>query len=333
MAILRKDDFSYIPVGLYGSIMGLSSLSVAWRSSEQYYFLPNTISNLVAIFALACFITLSISYICKIVFFYDCVKEEFLNPLKRSTFSTFFVALLVLCVAIYPFSHYFSFVFYISFVFWVIGFIGQFIFAILMLSFWLKKTQDIKDITPFYIIPVVGLLNIPLAFKQFDTFLDSNIWGYYVSFFAFSVGIFYGIIIIAILVARIIFFMPLEGKLRPTIIILIAPFFVAFSSYLTIFNSFDMALLMLYCVGFFTFLALLPQAYIILKSEFSFTWWSTSFPLGALCVATSRMSANYDILALHILNFTLLILTSVLLIIYSLNTLKSLVKRDYESLC
>ena len=61
LALERKGRsyLDYLPVGLFGSVMGLTGLSVAWHSAEEWLGMPPWISSFIGIAAVAVFVALS----------------------------------------------------------------------------------------------------------------------------------------------------------------------------------------------------------------------------------------------------------------------------------
>ena len=51
----REGKLGYLPVALFGSVMGLAGLSSAWRLAGQLYALPQWIAPLFGFFALLAF--------------------------------------------------------------------------------------------------------------------------------------------------------------------------------------------------------------------------------------------------------------------------------------
>jgi tellurite resistance protein len=106
------------------------------------------------------------------------------------------------------------------------------------------------------------------------------------SFFYFSVGFFFWIILFAIFLYRAIFHNQLPQKFLPTLFILIAPPAVGFISYLRIGQSWDtFAVFMLYLAYFFVALIIfLYRSFSKLK--FFLSWWAFTFPLTAITLAS-----------------------------------------------
>jgi len=55
----------YLPVALFGSVMGLTGLSVAWRLAAARYDVPSWAADAVAILAVVAFVAMTIAYAVK----------------------------------------------------------------------------------------------------------------------------------------------------------------------------------------------------------------------------------------------------------------------------
>ena len=84
---------------------------------------------------------------------------------------------------------------------------------------------------PAWFIPIVGNLIVPIA--------GVGIWDNTILIFYFSIGIFFWIILFAIILNRVIFHNPFAPKFMPTLFILIAPPSIGFLSYMKLTTNLD----------------------------------------------------------------------------------------------
>lgn len=319
-----KKQFGYLPVSLFGSVMGLTGLSVSWANFSSLYEFgwAGLVAGAIAIIAVVCFVALLVTYGLKIITNFDVVKQEFSNSLSRGFFGTFIIALLLLPLIIYDYAPK------IALFVWVLGAVLMLVFAVHIVNFWLSSAQDLKAITPAWIIPVVGTLDIPLATHLFD-FSGA----YYLNVLSLALGLFFTIPIVTLIFARLFFFEKLPQKLEPSLMILVAPFSVGFLAYHTIDTSLNAFSLGLFFLGIFVFLSVLPQlGKLSVCCPFKTTWWAVSFPLAAmlnscLVVAKGLENTAFDALAIIIFIFV----NGVFLWIGSI-TLKAILKGELEKL-
>ena len=107
--------------------------------------------------AVAAFMLVALAYAVKLATATDAVRAEFKHPIAGNLFGTILISLLLLPIILVPFS------LLLAQVVWGIGTIGMVIFAWIIVSRWMSDRQQIAHATPAWIIPVVGLLDLPLA--------------------------------------------------------------------------------------------------------------------------------------------------------------------------
>src|SRR5947209_13587840 len=94
----------YLPIGLFGTTMGLSGLSVAWKLAHALFGTPLWVSDAIAMISIVVFAALLIAYGIKAVCAPDKVGMEFRHPVAGNLFGTFLISLLLLPIAIAPMS-------------------------------------------------------------------------------------------------------------------------------------------------------------------------------------------------------------------------------------
>ncbi|MEE1864956.1 SLAC1 anion channel family protein [Pseudomonas auratipiscis] len=279
---VHEGRLAYLPVALFGSVMGLTGLSSAWHLASQMYGLPLWVSQLIGLFALLAFVLVSVGYAVKAITAPHAVKAEYLHPIAGNLFGTVFISLLLLPIPLAAYSPL------LARVLWVIGATGMIIFAWLIVSRWLSQRQQAAHATPAWIVPVVGLLDIPLAMPtlQWDGVAD-------VGMFALAVGLFFAIPLFTLIFSRLLFEEPIGAGLRPSLLILLAPFAVGFSAYVSLTGEVDRFASALYMLTLFFLAILLGRLRYLAKScPFRLSWWSVGFPLAAATSCALRYAGH-----------------------------------------
>lgn len=320
----KKGILGYLPVSFFGACMGLSAMCAAWHAMAQLSLLCATepqqnatcivpssfapfadmLSLIFAAFAIAAFVALGITYSLKTITSFDSCQQEFLSPVTRPFFATICISLLLLPFALQRLGIPET----ISFAVWIFGAILMSIFSVHIVQFWICHKFELAHITPAWIIPVVGLLDLPLALPLFTQIQTMPDLGFFITIFCMAVGFSFTILLCTLIFARIVFFAKLPDKLMPTLVVLLAPFGAGVSTHV-VFASMQ-ALMMkvdahifaidsmpyiLFFLAFFLLLALLPQIVQIRKCcPFRISWWAISFPLAAMCIASIKI--NMEIL-------------------------------------
>jgi tellurite resistance protein len=271
----------YLPVGLFGSVMGVTGLSVAWRLAQARYGVPEGIAPAIAAVAVFAFILMGIGYSIKLVTAFGAVRQEFRHPIAGSLFGTVLISLLQLPIVLAPFARP------LAQIMWVVGAAGMVFFAWLVVSRWTTDRQQFAHATPAWIIPVVGLLNVPLALPALGL---PSLHGLMVA--ALAIGLFFAVPLFTLIFSRVLFGPPLPATLRPSLLILVAPFAVGYSTYTATAGRTDLFAEALYALTLFVLAVLLGQLRNLpVSCPFRVSWWSVSFPLAASSVAALRFAA------------------------------------------
>ncbi len=193
-----------MPVSFFAMVMGLVGLTIAWKKASEIFQFNTAIHSTLLIQSVLIFIILSGLYLYKAINFKQATLQEWSNPVKMNFVPAVSISLLLFAIAFLPFSMD------ASRVLWSIGTILHMIISMMVINSWLNHEKyEIHHINPAWFIPAVGNVIVPLAGVPL---------GYpELSWFFFSIGITFWLILMVIVFNRIIFHMPLPEKLLPTV--------------------------------------------------------------------------------------------------------------------
>ena len=303
-----KWRFDYFPVSLFGAVMGLTGLSVAWRLAHARYGAPAWAADGIAVAAVTAFGLIVLGYGVKAVTAPSAVVAEFRHPIAGNLFGTLLISVLLLPIVLAPYT------LLAARIMWAAGAILMVSFAWLIVSRWMSDRQQIAHATPAWIVPVVGLLDVPLALPGLGL---PPMHG--VMVMALAVGLFFAVPLFTLIISRLLFEAPMPDSLQPTLLILIAPFAVGFSAYAVTTGQIDIFAQALYMLTLFMLAVLLPQLrHLLACCPFRVTWWAVSFPLAASSIAGLRFAAAEpgvitDAIALGLLALATLVIMALLL--------------------
>jgi tellurite resistance protein len=267
----------FFPISWFAVIMGMTGLSIAWSRAELLFGLPVAVSPLLLAVTTGLFILFCAIYAMKIRRYPEDVRAELTHPVKIAFLPTISISLILLSIAFLPLGKP------LSLVLWGLGSGLHFIFTLYVLSSWMHKTTfDIKHLNPAWFIPVVGNILVPIAGVHHG--LEEISW------FFFSIGLFFWPMLTAIIFYRLIFHQSLPERLMPTLFIFIAPPAVALLSWYNLTAAIGHLGNIFYYIAVFFFLLLLSQLRIFLRLSFFLSWWAYSFPIAALTIATLLMA-------------------------------------------
>ncbi len=272
----EQSRLKFFPISFFSVVMGLSGFTIAMEKAEEIFALPVQPSAWLLALTAMVFATLAVLYLSKIANFREAVVKELNHPVKLSFFPTFSISLILLAVALLPFAMA------LSHLLWIAGTAMHLGFTVFVLARWINHdTFAIQHSNPSWFIPMVGNILVPIA---------GVAHGYHeVSWFFFSVGLLFWLVLLTIIFNRVIFHPPLPEKLVPTFFILIAPPAVGFLSYLKLVGEIDGFARFLFYVALFFLILLLSLYRKFMGLRFYLSWWAYSFPVAAFAIASMAM--------------------------------------------
>ena len=316
--ILKKRDLSCFPVQFFAVLMGISGLTIAYAKAYHILnFSPIWYWTLLAINTVLFFVIFTI-YLLKWVKYPEKIEEEMRHPIKSSFVPAISISFLLLSIAYYDYAPT------VSVAFWYIGAPLHLYFTLKTIKFWMiHEKLNINHINPAWFIPVVGNLLVPVV--------GVDVLPLPISIFYFSVGLFFWIMLLIIVMYRMIFHNPMALKLVPTLFILIAPPAVGFISYFRItFGSIDMTSMFLYSITLVITLLMFAKLKVFISSKFFISWWAYTFPLASASISSILMYMTYHNSFNHMVSLFLISLTTfvVALVFY-----KTIIAIKKEELC
>jgi tellurite resistance protein len=312
----------YFPVGLFGSVMGLTGLSVAWRLAHVRYGAPEGIAYAIAALAALVFFLVLAAYALKAVTAFASVQSEFRHPIAGNLFATGLASLVLLPIVIEPIAHR------VAQIMWIFGAASMVFFAWLIVSRWISERQELAQATPAWMLPVVGLLNVPLALPALGL---PAMHGLMV--LTLAVGLFFALVLFTLIFSRLIFAPPIPDALKPSLLILLAPFAVGYSTYTTTIGKTDIFAEALYMLTLFILSVLLSQLRMFLRCcPFRVSWWAVSFPLAACSIASLRFAAVRPNVIADAIALMLLALATVVIAVLSGRTLLGIAQGELRHL-
>jgi tellurite resistance protein len=227
-------------------VMGLTGFAITIQRTEEIFNADRILSTYLLFAVVLVFILITGIYAIKVVKYFPDVLEEINHPVRLSFFSTFTVSLLLLNISFLEVS------LCISKYLWLVSVAAHFLVTVTSLSIWVRQSKfEINHFHPGWFIPIVGNILVPISgVRHFPHEL---------SWFFFSIGIIFLVLMFTIFMYRIIFHQPMPDKMLPTFSILIAPPAVGFVSYVSLNGEIDNFARILYYFALFMTIFLLAQ--------------------------------------------------------------------------
>ena len=309
----RLEHFS---IAFFAIVMGLAGLTIAVEKAQHLWGWGTTPGLVLLAVTTLAYVGISLVYLIKFVRHPKDVIAEFNHPIRMSFFPATSIGMILIaiaCLETLPVAALYL---------WAIGTAVQLLFTLIILSNWVHHEKfQIQHSNPAWFIPIVGTILVPVAGVPLG-FME-------ISWFFFSVGLLFWIVLLTILMNRFFFHPMMPGKLLPTLFILIAPPAVAFISWIKLHNGvLDDAGRIFYYIALFTTLLMFAQMKYFVKVKFALPWWAYSFPMAAITIASMIMLEKVG--GLFFAWLTPLLLTLLLLLIVALvfNTIRAMLRGE-----
>jgi tellurite resistance protein len=268
---------AYMPISLFGMVMGIAGFTIAMHKGESLLSWSHLTSQIFTGITFVLFSAFMLAYLAKLLRHPNEVRSEFNHVVRLSFFPAISISLILLSILALNFNHT------LALWLWGIGTPLQLLFTLIILSNWIHHEKfQIHHSNPAWFIPIVGNILVPITGAALG-FIQ-------VSWFFFSVGLIFWIVLLTILMNRYFFHAPTPSKLMPTLFILIAPPAVGFISWHALHpGGLDDMGHILYNFALFITLMLFFQAKRFVTIPFGLPFWAFTFPIAAITIATLIM--------------------------------------------
>jgi tellurite resistance protein len=316
-SLAHDSRLSHFPVALFSTVMGSAGLAIAWQKAAHLLGWPGVVGLALGLLATALFLVVSLLYGLKIVRHPGAVAAERRHPVRMNFFPTFSIGILLLSITWYGTAPE------LARALWMVGAALHLAFTLMTMSAWIHHSHfEINHLNPAWFIPVVGNIIVPV--------LGVKVAPAEISWFFFSVGLVFWIILFAVVMYRLFFHAPLALRLTPTLFILLAPPSVGFIAYVNLTGELDAFARILYYTGLFLAMLLATNALRFFRLPFFVSAWAYSFPLAALTIATLRFAELSHAAFFSTLGIALLALTSGVIALLLVRTLQAVAR---EQIC
>lgn len=299
-------------ITFFAIVLGMAGFTLSVQKAGGLIPAFHPVSTVLLWITVTLFVMVCGIYFAKVVSCQGALQKEFNHPIKINFFPLIAKILLVLSVVLLERDMT------LSFYSWAVGTALQFVASIVIIAAWIQHDRfRIEHMTPGWFIPIVGSVIIPIAGVKH---------GYpELSWFFFSVGIIYWLILLVIVLYRMFFHAPIAERLMPTLFILFAPPAIGFIAYVRLTGgSIDAFGRVLYYFSLFMFMLVLYQLPKLLKIRFYISWWAYSFPMAAKTLASFLMLSLINNWFLSFVTWFELAFLTLIIIVLTIKTIKAI---------
>ena len=310
----------FMPVSLFGAVMGLTALCFAWRLASQLWRFGNAVPEVMGVIAIVAFVVVTLAYLVKWHRYPGSVAAEFDHPVSVAFFSTFIISLLLIPGVLLPYAPV------LADAIWLVGVLLIFSFAWFVLRKWMGKQQMPESAMPAWVLPVTGTLNVPIV----GSFLRFN-GAHELSVMFFGIGIIFIIMLMTMIFSRLFFQAQLTAIAEPSLMILAAPLALAFSGYEGLQGVQDLTASAFFYFCLFLLILFGSKIFFVPRTcPFHVGWWSVSFPLASVTVASLRYSQRAPDVLHRTLGGVLLAVTTLVILYLLAQTFSQIWKHQWK---
>ena len=302
----EQNRIKFFPIMMYAIVMGMSGLTIMYQKAALWLSMSAWIGTVLMGISTLLFCVITLIYVVKYLKYAPAVQKEFSHPIRLNFFAAISISMLMLAIVykeVYP---------PVAALFWYPGTVLHFYLTMYTVSFWINRNQELEHSNPAWFIPIVGNLLVPVGGVGFAS--------HGILMYFFSCGLFFWIVLFAILLNRIIFHHQLVVKFMPTMFILIAPPAVGFIAYFKMYGTIDAFATILFNLALFFTLLLAFMYKNFVKIKFFISWWAFVFPLAAMAISTMLMYHETKDVVLRGLSYAMVAVTSVVIAVVAYQT-------------
>ncbi len=308
-------SLAHLPVALFSTVMGTGGLALAWHKAAGVLGWPSAVGQGLTLLASLLLVIVGLLYALKWLRHPAEARAERKHPVKMNFVPTLSIGILLVAGAWLPSSPA------AALPLWTLGALLHLSFTLVTMSAWIHHDHfEIQHLNPVWFIPVVGNIIVPLA--------GVHLAPVEISWFFFSIGVVFWIVLLAVVMYRLFFHAPLALRLTPTLFILLAPPSVGFVAWSGLVGGLDAFGRVLYYTALFLALLLVSNAIRFFKLPFFVSAWAYSFPLAALSTATLRMAELGAGAFFAMLGGVLLILTTGVIGLLAARTIQAILRQE-----
>ncbi|MFC5422848.1 SLAC1 anion channel family protein [Bosea eneae] len=271
-AVQRRVDsgpsLARAPVSLFAIVMGLGGLALAWRKAHVVFAAPAAVGETLFALAAAVFVAVTGIQLVRALLHSSALVEEFRHPVSVNFIPALSVSLALLSAGLAPYD------LAAAGTLWLLAALIHLSLAFLILRRWFGGSMRTEQASPAWFIPVVGTMLMPVV--------GMPLGHLHLSWFLFSVGFVFWLILAPLMTHRLFFAEPLAERAVPSLFILLAPPAVGGLAVLALDHGQASPFShVLFC--FAAFIALLVASMLgrIFRTHFAIGWWALTFPSAA----------------------------------------------------
>lgn len=271
LASAPAEGLHHLPLPLFAAPMGIGGLGLAWREAAGVLGAPVEIGEALLLFALLAWILLAALHVVRLLRHPHALAADLRHPVRSAFAGAITVGLMILAggLAVYDVGA--------ASALWLVAVACHVAIAVWTVRGLLLAPREPAGLAPPILIPLVGTILAPV--------FGPRLGHLELSWMLFGVGALLWAILQPVLFGRLVTGPALPARLRPTLVILLAPPAVGSLALAALTGAWGPAPLVALGFAVFVALVLLILAGSFAGLPFAMSWWGWTFPSAAFAAA------------------------------------------------
>ncbi|XP_037472738.1 S-type anion channel SLAH2-like [Triticum dicoccoides] len=291
VAVLPEDEqwpfLLRFPISAFGMCLGMSTQAMLWKTLESehstaFLHVHPAVNHVLWWASVALTAIVSITYLLKVIFYFEAVRREFHHPVRVNFFFAPWIACLFLVKGVpHP-------VWEIHHIVWYFLMAPILCLDIKIYGQWMSSGERrlSKVANPSNHLAIVGnfvgaLLGSRMGLRELPIFF-------------FAIGLAHYVVLFVTLYQRLPTNVQLPKELHPVFFFFIAAPSVASMAWASISGEFNDGAKLLYFISLFLYMSLVVRVNLFRGFRFSLSWWAYTFPITSVAVATVLYASEVD---------------------------------------
>lgn len=301
--------FAHLPLPLFAVPMGIGGLGLAWREAGHTLGAPVAVGE--ALLALTGLFWLLIAglHIARSLRHPEMLAADLKHPIRSAFVGAVTIGAMIVAGGLIPHAPG------LASGLWLVAVVFHLGIGVWTVRGLLTAPREAATLTPPLLIPLVGNILAPVFGAKLG-YTD-------LSWVLFGLGSLLWVLVQPSIINRIATGPTMPDRLRPTLVILLAPPAVGSLALANLTGGFGPAASAVFGLAAFFAAVLLTLTPIFLRIPFAMSWWGYTFPSAAFAVATVAFGHGHPSTAMTIVSWTVLALATAIVTTVTAVTLRA----------
>ena len=299
----------HLPLPLFAAPMGLGGLGLAWREAGRVLGAPAIVGE--ALLALAGLVWLAVAglHVVRALRHPQALAGDLKHPIRSAFVGAITIGLMIVAGGLAPHARG------LAEIVWLAAVAAHLVIGVWTVRGLLVAPREAATLTPPLVIPLVGNILAPVIGARLG-FVD-------LSWALFGLGALLWVLIQPSILHRIATGPAMPDRMKPTLVILLAPPAVGASALAALTGGFGAGATAIWGLAAFVAAVLASLAPLLARVPFAMSWWGTTFPSAAFAVATLGFAHAHPSAAMAAASWLILIAATAIVAGVSAATLKA----------